>query len=126
MSQSKEDEMKLLKTHFAITPKTVNMLYACGYTTPPSLRHCTPNEVAAKFAALPGMDAKKAKLYVRALRRMVMLGDIEDTDRADEVAKSCQKWSNKHLISLGVYEDGFDDLTGVEIRRRMEEADALP
>lgn len=123
---SKNDEYQLLKTHLAITPKTIRMLHDSGYTTPQSLRNATPNEVAAKFAALPGMDKKKAKDYVRPLRRMVMLGDIEDTDEAVTVAKTCQVWSIKHLTGLGVWQDGFDDMTGVEIHRRMQSASALP
>ena len=126
MPTSKADEILHLKTHLAITPKTANMLHASGYTTPQSLRSSTPNEIALRFAALPGMDAKKAKDYVRPLRRIVMLGDIEDADRAAGVAKGCQNWSNKHLTALGVYEEGFNDLTGVQIRRRMEDAGALP
>ena len=124
MAASQEEEYQLLKTHLAITPKTVRLLHDSGYTTPQSLRNATPNEVAAKFAAQSGMDAKKAKDYIRPLRRMVMLGDIEDPDQA-AVAKTCQVWTIKHLMGLGVWEDGFDDLTGVEIHRKMQSASAL-
>ena len=126
MPRSKEDELQHLKSHLGITPKTANMLHASGYATPMSLRNSTPNEVAAKFAALAGMDAKKAKDYVRPLRRITMLGDIEDADKAAAVVKNCKNWSNKDLTEIGAYEGGFNGLTGVEIRRKMEEAGALP
>ena len=116
----REDAIQLLKTHLAITPKTANMLYDSGYTTPASLRNVTPNQVTAKFAALPGMDAKKAKDYARPLRRMVMLGDMEDTKEAAAAAKSCQKWSVKILESLGAWQEGFDDLTGSQIHEKLK------
>ena len=117
----REQAIQTLKTHLAITPKTANMLYDSGYTTPSSLRNSTPNQITARFAALPGMDAKKAKDYTRPLRRMVMLGDMEDSEEAVAAAKSCQKWSIKHLESLGVWEEGFDDLTGKEIHDKLRE-----
>jgi hypothetical protein len=117
----RKEAIQLLKIHLAITPKTANMLYDSGYTSPSSLRRATPNQVAAKFAALPGMDAKKAKDYLRPLRRMVMLGDMEDTKEAAEAAKSCQKWSIKHLESLGVWQEEFDDLTGAEIHEKLKD-----
>ena len=116
----REEAIQLLKTHLAITPKTANMLYDSGYSSPSSLRSATPNQVAAKFAALPGMDTKKAKGYVRPMRRMVMLGDMEDTKEAAAAAKSCQKWSVKHLESLGVWQEGFDDLTGTQIHQKLK------
>ena len=115
----REEAIQLLKTHLAITPKTANMLYGSGYTTSAALRSATPNQVAAKFAVLPGMDVKKAKDYVRPLRRMVMLGDMEDTEEAAAAAKICQKWSIKHLESLGVWQEGFDDLTGAQIHEML-------
>ena len=118
----REEAIHLLKTHLAITPKTANMLYDSGYTTPASLRGATPNQVAAKFAALPGMDVKKAKDYVRPLRRMVMLGDMDDAEEAAAAAKSCQKWSIKHLESLGVWQEGFDDSTGAQIHEMLRGA----
>lgn len=117
----REDAIQLLKTHLAITPKTANMLYDSGYTTTASLRNATPNQVTAKFANLPGMNAKKAKDYTRPLRRMVMLGDMEDTKEAAAAAKSCQKWSIKHLESLGVWQEGFDDLTGKQVHEKLKE-----
>lgn len=117
---SREEAIQNLKTQLAITPKTADMLYDSGYTTPSSLRTAAPNQVAAKFATLPGMDTKKAKDYVRPLRRIVMLGDMDDTSQAVETAKFCQKWSIKHLESLGVWQEGFDDLTGAEIREKCK------
>lgn len=119
MSSDREAELTLLKSHLGITPKTAHMLHSAGYTTPQSLANSTPNEVVSKFAALPGMDAKKAKDYARPGRRMVMLGAIEDAGEAAAVVGDCKVWSNKHLVKLGIWEDGFNDLTGVEIRRRM-------
>ena len=118
---NREDSIQILKTHLAITPKTANMLYNSGYTTPFSLRNSTPNQATTKFAALPGMDAKMAKDYTRPLRRMVMLGDMEDSNEAAAAAKSCQKWSIKYLESLGVWEEGFDDLTGKEIHEKLKD-----
>jgi hypothetical protein len=122
MATSRESCLATLKSHLSITPKTCNLLYDSGYTTPSSLRNASPNEVAAKFAQCPGMDEKKAKDYVRPLRRMCMLGDIEDEDVAKAVAKDCQKWSNIELKRLEVWEEGFNDLTGVEIHRKFREA----
>jgi hypothetical protein len=116
----REEAIKTLKTHLAITPKTANMLYDSGFKTPSALRDVTPNRVTVKFAALSGMNAKKAKDYTRPLRRMVMLGDMEDSEEAAAAAKSCQKWSIKHLESLGVWEEGFDDLTGKEIHEKLK------
>jgi hypothetical protein len=116
----REDAIQLLKAHLAITPKTANMLYDSGYTTPASLSNVTPNQATAKFAALPGMNAKKAKDYTRPMRRMVMLGDMEDTKEAAAAAKSCQKWSIKYLEGLGVWQEGFDDLTGRQIHKKLK------
>lgn len=116
----REDAIQVLKTHLAITPKTANMLFDSGYTSPASLRNVTPNQATAKFAALPGMNAKKAKDYTRPMRRMVMLGDMEDTKEAAIAAKSCQKWSVKYLESLGVWQEGFDDLTGKQIHEMLK------
>ncbi len=122
---TKEEQHALLKAHLAITPKTISLLYDSGYTTPSSLRNATPNEVAAKFAARPAMDWKSAKNYVRPLRRMVMLGDIEDLEEAKAAAKKLQKWSKVELVRLGVWEEGFDDLTGVEILGRLRGVGAM-
>lgn len=119
MSGDREAELALLKSHLGITPKTAHLLHSSGYTTPESLANSTPNEVVSKFATLPGMDAKKAKDYARPARRMVMLGAIEDADEAAAVVKDCKVWSNKELMRVGIWEDGFNDLTGLEIRRRM-------
>ena len=116
----REEAIQLLKTHLARTPKTANMLFDSGYTTPASISNATPNQVTAKFAALPGMNAKKAKDYTRPLRRMVMLGDMEDVKEAAAAAKFCQKWSMKHLETLGVWQEGFDDLTGKQIHQRLK------
>ena len=120
MPTDKEAEIQHLKTHLAISPKTANLLHAAGYATPQSLATATPNEVGARFAALPGMDAKAAKWYVGAGRRMVMLGTIDDPDKAASVAKEYQNWSNIQLKRLGIWEDGFNDLTGLEIRQKMD------
>jgi hypothetical protein len=117
---NREHAIQLLKTHLAITPKTANMLYDSGYTTPASLRNVTPNQATAKFAALPGMNVKKAKDYTRPMRRMVMLGDMEDTKEAAAAAKSCQKWSMKYLQTLGVWQEEFDDLTGQQIHEKLK------
>lgn len=117
---SKEDELALLKFHLGITPKTANLLHSSGYTTPKSLANSTPNEVVSKFAALPGMDMKKAKDYARPARRMVMLGAIEDGKEAATVVKTFKVWSNKHLVRIGVWEDGFNDLNGVAILMKMQ------
>ena len=115
----REEAIQVLKTHLAITPKTANMLYDSGYTTPASLRNVTPKQATAKFASLHGMTAKTAKDYTRPLRRMVMLGDMDDTKEAAVAAKSCQKWSIKYLESLGVWQEDFDDLTGRQIREKL-------
>ena len=116
----REASIQLLKTHLQISPKTANMLYDSGYTSPPALRNATPNQVVAKFGKLPDVGPGKAKAwYLRPLRRMVMLGDIDDTEEAIAAAKVCQKWSIKHLESLGIWEEGFDDLTGKEIREKL-------
>ncbi|KAK5166838.1 uncharacterized protein LTR77_007567 [Saxophila tyrrhenica] len=123
---TKEEQQAKLKTHLAITPKTVGFLYDAGYTTPASLREATPNEVVAKLAELPGLDFKKAKAYyLRPLRRMVMLGDIEDLDEARTVAAKLQKWSIVELVRLGVWVEGFDDLNGVQIHEKMKGCGAI-
>lgn len=120
MSSSREAEIAFLKSHLGITPKTAHLLHAAGYTSPQLLANSSPNEVVHKFATLPGMDMKKAKGYARPARRMVMLGAIDDPKGAAAVVKDCKVWSNKELMRLGIWEDGFNDLTGVEIRRRMK------
>lgn len=120
MSDIKSSEIERLKAHLAITPKTANMLHTAGYTTPQSLAQSTPNEIAAKFASLPGMDKKKAYPYIRPLRRMVMLGTVEDAEQAAVLAQKWQTWTMKHLTELGIWEDGFDDLTGEEIRKKVD------
>jgi hypothetical protein len=123
---TKEAKLQTLKSHLSITPKTCNLLYDSGYTTPASLRDASPNEAVAKFADLSGMDEKKAKQYLRPLRRMCMLGDIEDEEVAKTVAKDCQKWSIKELQRLGVWEEGFDDLTGAEIHGKLRGVGVVP
>lgn len=95
------------------------MLFDAGYTSPASLRSATPNQVTATFATLPGIDAKEAKDYTRPLRRMVMLGAMNDTGEGMAAAKYCQKCSIKHLESLGVWEDDFDNLTGKQIHEKL-------
>lgn len=90
MSDSKEAQLNVLKTHFGITPKTANLLYAAGYNTPPTLAESTPNEIVQAFARLPGMDEKKAKDYARPARRMCMLGAITDSDQAAAAIRDCK------------------------------------
>lgn len=120
MSDTREKELSLLKSHLGITPKTAGLLHSSGYTTPRSLANSTPNEIVSKFVALPGMDMKKAKDYARPARRMVMLGAIDDSNEAAAVVRNCKVWSNKHLMKLGIWEDGFNDLTGKEILAKMQ------
>ena len=119
-SPTKEAELVLLKTHLGITPKTCHLLHASGYTTPGTLANSTPNEVVSRFAARSGMDLKSAKDYARPARRMCMLGAIEDPEEAAAVVRDCKVWTNKHLMKLGIWEEGFNDLNGVEIRRKMD------
>ena len=120
MSNTKAVEIELLKSRLAITPKTADMLHTAGYTTLQSLVQATPNEVADKFASLPGMDKKKAYPYIRPLSRMVMLATVEDAEQAAALAQEWQTWTMKHLTALGIWEEGFDDLTGVQIRSKVE------
>ena len=116
-----EGEKARLKSHLAITPKTVNMLHAAGYTTPESLATCTPSEITAGIIKLPGMGAKTAYPYTRAFRRMVVLGTME-AEQAAVVVEKYKTWSNAGLEKLGIYEEGFNDLTGVQIRAKMDGA----
>jgi hypothetical protein len=50
-----------------------------------------------------------------------MLGDMDNESEEAARARACQsEWGMKNLESLGVWEEGLDDLTGVQIHEKLD------
>lgn len=119
LSNDRAAQTERLQTHLAISPKTASLLHAAGYSNPRSFRGATPKEVALRLCALPGMDAASAQAYMIDARRMLMLADIDTTEEATATATRWPDFSDEELVRLGIWEDGFDDMTGEQIRRKV-------
>lgn len=110
-----------LQKSLAISPKTAGLLIRAGYTTYTDLRTASPNAVIGKLKALPGIPAREAEWFRRALRRMVWLGTQEEPEVMAARTAHVSYWTMKGLIAKGVWVEGWDDLTGEEVERSFVE-----
>jgi hypothetical protein len=111
-------EIQTLKHQLSITPKTATLLIKAGYADYRNLATVSPEYIVKQFTKQLRVPAKQATAYKRALRRMVWLGTLENPE---EHAKDCKNWSNKALMSRGVWCSNFDSLTGQEMAAKMKE-----
>ena len=108
-----------LQKKLAITPKTASLLLRIGYHDYRSMRDASPNSIIAQLKALPDVPAKQAEWLRRPLRRMVWLGTQDQPEVMAEKTAHVSYWTIKTLTAKGVWQDGFDDLTGDQINARM-------
>lgn len=112
-------EQRTLQLQLTITPKTALLLIRLGYRDYRDLKDASPNHIATRLQAMPGITKSMADGYRRAARRLVWLGT---QDNPQEHAKVCADWSNKALKARGIWRDNFDDLTGVMIEELIAES----
>ncbi|KAK5163394.1 uncharacterized protein LTR77_010767 [Saxophila tyrrhenica] len=120
-TNSADETTQRLQGHLDIPTAVARLLYQAGYSHPQSLGSASPNEVALKLSALSSMSAISAQELLPMIRRIVLLGSLEDPLYASATAERFQDMSKEELERKGVWEEGFDDLTGAEIWRRMEQ-----
>lgn len=108
----------LLQKKLAITPKTAGLLIRAGYSDYRDLRQSSPNKIISQLKALP-IPAREAEWFKRPLRRMVWLGTQEQPETKAKATADNSYWTMKGLIAKGLWQDGFDDLTGEEINARF-------
>ena len=106
-----------LQNQLTITPKTAALLIQSGFSDYRDLRTATPNSIVAQFLKL-GVPKTSLSAYRRACRRLVFLGTQDDPEEQDKI---CADWTNKALAARGVWRDDFDDLTGEQISRLLQE-----
>lgn len=108
-----------LQQKLAITPKTASFLLRLGYRSYRDLASASPNQIIAALKALLNIPAKQAEWYRRPLRRMVWLGTQDEPE--DQAAKTSHVsyWTIKGLTAKGIWQDGYDDLTGHEANARF-------
>jgi hypothetical protein len=112
-------EQKILRQKLTISPKTASLLIKAGYHDYRDLRKASPNQVIDCFTTKFGIPQSSAAAYRRALRRIVWLGT---TDNPDEQPKDRANWTNKALMARGIWQDKFDDLTGVQVAKLIASA----
>ena len=108
-----------LQKKLAITPKTAGLLIRIGYKDYRDLRNVSPNHVISQLNALPDVPAKQAEWYRRALRRMVWLATQDNPELQAAKTAHCSYWTMKGLIAKGVWQEGYDDLTGDQVNLRF-------
>jgi hypothetical protein len=108
-----------LQKKLAITPKTAALLIRVGYKDYRDLRHVSPNHIISQLKALPDVPAKHAEWYRRPLRRMVWLATQDDSELKATKTAHCSYWTMKGLIAKGVWQEGYDDLTGDQVNVRF-------
>ena len=122
-STASPEQLELQKK-LAITPKTARLLIQLGYTEYRSLGSASPNRILAQLKALPDVPAKKWECYRRPLRRMVWLGTQDEPEAQAARTAHPSYWTMKGLIAKGVWQDGYDDLTGEEVNARFATIEA--
>src|ERR1700733_2059546 len=113
-----------LQKKLAITPKTARLLIQLGYTKSRSLSSASPNRILTQLKALPNVPAKKWECYRRPLRRMVWLGTQDEPEAQAARTAHPSYWTMKGLIAKGIWQDGYDDLTGEEVNARFATMEA--
>jgi len=113
-----------LQKKLAITPKTARLLIRLGYTQYRSLGPASPNRILAQLKALPDVPAKKWECYRRPLRRMVWLATQDEPEAQAARTAHPSYWTMKGLIAKGIWQDGYDDLTGEEVNARFATIEA--
>lgn len=108
-----------LQKRLAITPKTASLLIRVGYTDYRDLRSASPNVVLSQFKALPDMPVRMAEGYRRPLRRMIWLGTQDEPEIMAGKTAHPSYWTIKGLTAKGLWQDGYDDLTGDEVNARF-------
>jgi hypothetical protein len=108
-----------LQRKLAITPKTAALLIRVGYTDYRNLRHVSPNHIISQLNALPDIPAKQAEWFRRPLRRMVWLGTQDDPELQAAKTAHPSYWTMKGLIAKGIWQEGYDDLTGDQVQIRF-------
>ena len=114
-SQTQRD----LQQKLAITPKTASILLRLGYSNYRDRASASPNQIIAKMKALPSVPAKEAESYRRPLRRMVWLGTQDEPEVQAARTSHCSYWTIKGLTAKGIWQEGYDDLTGHEVNVRF-------
>ena len=115
-----------LQQRLAITPKTASFLLRLGYYNYRDLASASPNQIIAQLKALPDVPAKQAEWYRRPLRRMVWLGTQDEPEVQAARTSHCSYWTIKGLTSKGIWQEGYDNLTGHEVNARFAASSCLP
>jgi hypothetical protein len=123
-SSTASPEQLELQKKLAITPKTARLLIQLGYSHYRSLGSVSPNRILAQLKALFDVPAKKWECYRRPLRRMVWLGTQDEPEAQAARTAHPSYWTMKGLIAKGVWQDGYDDLTGEEVNARFATIEA--
>jgi hypothetical protein len=114
-----------LQQKLAITPKTASFLLRLGYCNYRDLASASPNQIIAKLKALPNVPAKQAEWYRRPLRRMVWLGTQDEPEVQAAKTSHCSYWTIKGLAAKGIWQEGYDNLTGHEVEVRFAASSSL-
>jgi hypothetical protein len=108
-----------LQKKLAITPKTAGLLMRAGYQDYRDLRDASPNRIIAQLKALSDVPAKQAEWFRRPLRRMVWLATQDEPESKAAKTAHCSYWTMKGLVAKGIWQEGYDDLTGVQVNLRF-------
>jgi hypothetical protein len=71
-------------------------------------------------SALKDITGTQAEQLLPEFRRIVLLGSIDDPQYASALGAKFESLTEEELRKLEVWEEGFDDLTGTEIRCKLE------
>jgi hypothetical protein len=104
-----------LQKKLAISPKTAGLLIRVGYKQYRDLRDASPNRILAELKALPGMPAREAEWFRRPLRRMVWLATQDEPELMATKTAHVSYWTIKGLTAKGLWQEGYDDLTGEQV-----------
>jgi hypothetical protein len=104
-----------LQKKLAITPKTAGLLIRVGYKDYRDLRDASPNQILSQLKALPGIPARETEWFRRPLRRMVWLATQDEPELKAAKTAHCSYWTMKELVAKGVWQEGYDDLTGEQV-----------
>ena len=115
-----QDPAQKLQIHLQVTAEVARMLLHAGFPTVQSIGRATPNAIALSLSALPDTDPVKLHDNLPLIRRIVLMGSIEQSTYASGAMGEIGILTDAELKRYGIREDDdFDNLTGDQMQRRM-------